>query len=116
MTEAFRAFSERASAWAGNPWFFSINLVAVLVWLAIGPAFRFSDTWALVMTTGLTVTTQLLVLLIQSTQNRDGRALHLKLDELLRAVGEARTELAGAEDMAEAQVEQAIDEIKGETA
>lgn len=114
MTEAFRAFSERTSGWVGSPAFFGANLALVAVWLVSGPFFHWGDTWQLVMTTGLTVTTQLLVILVQATQNRDGRAVHLKLDELLRASREARTQLAGAEDMAEAQVEQAIEEIKEE--
>lgn len=110
--EAFRALSGRVAGWVGSPFFFAANLALVAVWLASGPFFHWGDTWQLVMTTGLTVTTQLLVILVQATQNRDGRAVHLKLDELLRAVREARTVVAGAEDMAEAQVERAIDEIK----
>jgi len=114
VSGAFQAFSERVSGWVGSPWFFVANLLLVAVWLASGPLFHWGDTWQLVMTTGLTVTTQLLVILVQATQNRDGRAVHLKLDELLRAVGEARTELAGAEDMAEEQVERVIEEIKEE--
>jgi len=114
VTNAFRAFSERTSGWVGSPAFFAANLALVAIWLASGPVFHWGDTWQLVMTTGLTVTTQLLVILLQNTQNRDGRAVHLKLDELLRAVREARTEVAGAEDMAEEQVERAISEIKGD--
>ena len=112
MNEAFRAVAERAAAWAGSAWFFLANLLVVAVWVAWGVAFGFSDTHQLVMTTGLTVTTQLLVVLVQATQNRDGRAIHLKLDEILRATGEARTELARAEEMAEDEVERAIEEIK----
>jgi low affinity Fe/Cu permease len=114
VNEAFRWVAERAAAWAGSAWFFLANLLIVLVWLAWGVVAGFNDTMQLVMTTGLTVTTQLLVILIQATQNRDGRALHLKLDEILRATSEARTELSQAEDMAEDEVERAIDEIKGE--
>jgi low affinity Fe/Cu permease len=84
----------------------------VALWLLTGPLFGFGDTWQLVMTTGLTVTTQLLVILIQATQNRDGRALHLKLDELLRAVAEARTTVARAEDMPAEELEARIEAIK----
>lgn len=112
MNEAFRHVSDRVAGWVGSPWFFAANVALVAVWLASGPLFRWGDTWQLVMTTGLTVTTQLLVILIQATQNRDGRALHLKLDELLRAVEGARVQVAAAEDMAEEQIEQAIEEIK----
>jgi low affinity Fe/Cu permease len=114
MAEAFRRFSDRAAGWAGSPWFFLGNLAVVAVWLVYGAVAGFSDTMQIVLTTGLTVVTQLLVCLVQATQNRDGRAVHLKLDELLRAVAEARTELTGAEDMAEEQVERAITEIKEE--
>lgn len=114
VREGFRTLSGRISGWVGSPWFFAANVVLVAVWLASGPFFHWGDTWQLVMTTGLTVTTQLLVILVQSTQNRDDRAVHLKLDELLRAVHDARTELAGAEDMAEDQVEMVIEEIKEE--
>jgi low affinity Fe/Cu permease len=113
VNEAFRHFSDKAAQWAGSPWFFTLNIAVVLAWLAWGAVGGFSDTMQLVMTTGLTVTTQLLVILVQSTQNRDARAVHLKLDELIRALVEARTEIAQAEDMAEDEVERAIDEIKG---
>lgn len=116
MADAFRTFSERTSGWVGSPVFFAANLALVAIWLASGPLFHWGDTWQLVMTTGLTVTTQLLVILVQATQNRDGRAVHLKLDELLRASHAARTQLAAAEDMAEAEVEQTIEEIKTEGA
>lgn len=114
MTDAFRRFSDAASGWAGSPAFFALNLAAVAVFFGWGFVAGFSDTLQLVMTTGLTIVTQLMVVLIQGSQNRDGRAVHLKLDELLRAVADARTDLAGAEDMAEEQVERAITEIKGE--
>jgi len=115
VTAAFRRFSDAASGWAGSPAFFALNLVTVAAFFGWGFTFGFSDTLQLIMTTGLTIVTQLMVVLIQGSQNRDGRAVHLKLDELLRAVSEARTDLAGAEDMAEEQVERAISEIKGES-
>lgn len=114
MNEAFRRASDKISGWVGTPWFFGANVLLVALWVATGPWFRFGDTWQLVMTTTLTVTTQLLVILIQNTQNRDGRAIHLKLDEILRAIGEARTELSRAEEMTEEEIEGKIDEIKGE--
>ena len=114
MSEAFRHAADKVAQWVGTPAFFLINVAVVTVWLVTGPWFHFGDTWQLVMTTVLTVTTQLLVILIQNTQNRDGRAIHLKLDEILRAVGEARTELTRAEEMSEDEVEQKIEEIKEE--
>lgn len=112
MTEAFRRAADKVAQWVGTPAFFLVNVAIVAVWLALGPVFHWSDTWQLIVTSGLTVTTQLLVILIQNTQNRDGRAIHLKLDEVLRAIGEARTELVRAEEMSEAEVEQAIEGIK----
>lgn len=110
--EAFRRASGAVAEWAGSPWFFALNVGVIAAWLVWGLVGGFTDFMQLVMTTGLTVTTQLLVILIQGTQTRDGRALHLKLDEVLRALAEARTELAGAEDMSEPEVEAEIRAIK----
>jgi low affinity Fe/Cu permease len=114
VSEAFRRAADRVSVWVGSPWFFVVNVGAVVGWLVWGLVAGFSDTMQLVLTTTLTVITQLLVILIQSTQNRDGRAIHLKLDEVLRAVAEARTDLVRAEEMSEDEVEQKISEIKEE--
>ena len=114
MNAAFRKAADKVAAWVGTPAFFLANVLVVAVWLALGPVFHWSDTWQLIVTSGLTVTTQLLVILIQNTQNRDGRAIHLKLDEVLRAIGEARTELSRAEEMSEEEVEEKIEEIKEE--
>lgn len=116
MTEAFRRAAGVVAGWAGSPWFFALNVAIVGGWLVWGLVAGFSDTMQLVMTTGLTVTTQLLVILIQATQNRDGRALHLKLDEVLRALAEARTDLARAEEMSAEEVEREIDAITREEA
>lgn len=112
MSEAFRRAADKVAQWVGSPGFFLANVALVVAWLALGPVFHWSDTWQLIVTSGLTVTTQLLVILIQNTQNRDGRAIHLKLDEVLRAIGDARTELARAEEMSEDEVETKIEEIK----
>jgi low affinity Fe/Cu permease len=116
VNEAFRRFADRAAVWAGSPLFFAVNLVAVAVYLVVGVTSGFSEGLNLVMTTGLTVVTQLLVVLIQATQNRDGRAVHLKLDELLKAVAEARTTVARAEDMPSEELEARIEAIKEERA
>ena len=78
----------------------------ILVWAATGPLFHFTDTWQLVINTGTTIVTFLMVFLIQNTQNRDTRAMQLKLDELLRAVRGAHTALADLEDMTEEELEQ----------
>ena len=92
-------FSPAATATAmGSPWAFLAAAGLIAAWALAGPLFRFSDTWQLVVNTGTTVATFLMVFLIQNTQNRDARALHLKLDELLRAQAAARGELIDVEE------------------
>ena len=91
MNNAFRRFAHAAAATMGTPWAFLVALAVIVGWAVTGPVFGFSDTWQLVINTGTTIVTFLMVFLIQNTQNRDARALHLKLDELLRAVAAART-------------------------
>jgi low affinity Fe/Cu permease len=91
----------------GSPWAFLVALGFILVWAVTGPLFGFSSDWQLVVNTGTTVITFLMVFLIQNTQNRDARAMHLKLDELLRAVPRARNEFMEAE-------EEDLDEIERE--
>ena len=83
----------------GSPWIFFVAISLVFVWALSGPAFAFSDTWQLLINTSTTILTFLMVFLIQNTQNRDARAIHLKLDELIRAVEGARTKLVHLEDL-----------------
>ena len=90
MKELFRKLAQRTATAVGSPWAFLIALLIVVVWALSGPFFGYSDTWQLVINTGTTIVTFLMVFLIQNTQNRDSRALHLKLDELIRAVKGAR--------------------------
>lgn len=90
MGEVFRRFADRISEWVGTSWAFFVALAVVIVWAITGPLFHFSDTWQLLINTGTTVATFLMVFLIQATQNRQDLALHLKLDELIRANAEAR--------------------------
>ena len=97
MNELFRRFSQATSHVVGSPWAFVAAAVVVVVWAATGPLFGFSDTWQLVINTGTTIVTFLMVFLIQNTQNRDAKALHLKLDELLRGVEGARTGMVDLE-------------------
>ena len=104
MLDVFRRVSHRVAGWIGTPWAFAFALLAVLVWIATGPTFHYSDTWQLVINTGTTIITFLVVFLIQNTQNHDSRAIHLKLDELLRAVQEARTRLVNLEDLPDAEL------------
>jgi low affinity Fe/Cu permease len=93
----FGQVATRVSDAMGSPWAFTLALVIILVWVVTGPVFGFSDTWQLVINTGTTIVTFLMVFLIQNTQNRDAKATQLKLDELIRAIGDARNEFIGAE-------------------
>src|SRR5438132_144668 len=96
--DAFRRFAAHTADRVGNSRTFFVALMVVLAWALTGPLFHFSDTWQLVINTGTTIVTFLMVFLIQNTQNRDARAIHLKLDELIRAVGRARNHFADLED------------------
>jgi low affinity Fe/Cu permease len=99
--EAFRRFAHRVSISVGAPWAFALALAIVAVWALTGPVFRFSDTWQLVINTGTTVITFLMVFVIQNTQNRESQVIQLKLDELIRAVEQARNELVDMEDLSD---------------
>lgn len=96
---AFRALAHATSSAIGSPYGFAVAVLVVAIWAASGPAFHYSDTWQLVINTGTTVITFLVVFMIQYTQNRDSRAIHLKLDELIRAVDAARNRLVDVEDL-----------------
>ena len=101
MYDAFRRFAHRVSISVGAPWAFALALAIVLVWALTGPVFGFSDTWQLVINTGTTVITFLMVFVIQNTQNRESQVIQLKLDELIRAVEQARNELVDMEDLSD---------------
>jgi low affinity Fe/Cu permease len=104
VRDAFRRFANYAAHLAGTAIAFFLALSTVVVWALSGPFFGFSDTWQLIINTGTTVVTFLIVFLIQTTQNRDAQAVHLKLDELLRAVKSARNDLVGLEQLSEDEV------------
>jgi low affinity Fe/Cu permease len=101
---AFERFARHASMLAGKPIAFFAALSVVIVWLATGPIFGFSDTWQLVINTGTTIITFLMVFLLQHSQNRDTMALQIKLADLIIAVKGAKNELATAEDLSEHQL------------
>jgi low affinity Fe/Cu permease len=103
--EVFRKIAQRTAHGVGHPWAFSIAGIIVLVWALTGPVFKFSDTWQLVINTGTTIVTFLMVFLIQNTQNRDSHAIHLKLDELIRANTKARNALLVAEELTESELD-----------
>jgi low affinity Fe/Cu permease len=98
-------FSHRVTLLAGSSTSFVIALVVVLVWVATGPAFGYSDTWQLVINTGTTIVTFLMVFLIQRSQNKDSRALHLKLNEIVAALDGASNRLIDVEDLTEEELE-----------
>jgi low affinity Fe/Cu permease len=106
MREIFRRFATRTSEWVGTPSAFIAGLAIIVLWAATGPFFGYSDTWQLVINTGTTIITFLMVFLIQSTQNRDARAIHLKLDELIRGVTGARTAMVALESCTDEELAQ----------
>ena len=112
MQEQFRKFSQKTSDVVGSPWAFIVAVVIILVWAVTGPIFSFSDTWQLIINTGTTIVTFLMVFLIQNTQNRDAKAIHLKLDELIRAVEHARNDLVDLEDLSDEELEKLQDQFR----
>jgi low affinity Fe/Cu permease len=108
----FRRFAHRMSCGMGSPWAFTVAALVIVVWAFSGPVFGFSDTWQLVINTGTTIVTFLMVFLIQNTQNRDATALHLKLDELIRAVNGARTSLVDLEELSDDELERLRQEFR----
>ena len=101
----FRRFSERTSFLVGTPGAFLLAFAIIIVWATTGPIFHFSDTWQLVINTGTTIVTFLMVFLIQNTQNRDSKAIHLKLDELLYGVKGARNSMIDLEHLSDQELD-----------
>jgi low affinity Fe/Cu permease len=108
----FQRFAHATSVVVGTPWAFGVALLVVIIWAATGKLFGFSDTWQLVINTGTTIVTFLMVFLIQSTQNRDAKAIHLKLDELIRAKHGARNALVDLEHCTDEELDQIEQEFK----
>ncbi len=105
MRKFFNVCATKTSTAAGQPLTFVIAIAVILVWAISGPIFRYSDTWQLVINTGTTIVTFLMVFLIQNSQNRDAAAMQAKLDELLRAVDKAREQFIGIEHLTDHQIE-----------
>jgi low affinity Fe/Cu permease len=113
MHEFFNRAARRVSEAVGSHWAFAFAIAIILVWALTGPIFGFSDTWQLVINTGTTIVTFLMVFLIQNTQNRDARAMHLKLDEIIRSIEGARNELIDLEGATDEELEKLHAEFRG---
>jgi low affinity Fe/Cu permease len=104
MRDWFHRFAARVAGRMGSPIAFFLAILVLVAWAVTGPIFGFSDTWQLIINTGTTIVTFLMVFLIQNTQNRDAKAIHLKLDELLKGVEGARTSMVDIEDLPDAEI------------
>src|SRR5438874_12029414 len=112
INDAFRVFARRSSVLLGSAGAFAGAMLVILVWILTGPTFHFSDTWQLIINTGTTIVTFLMVFLIQNTQNRDGKAMQLKLDEIIRALKKARNELVDLEDLSDEELNNLENQFK----
>jgi low affinity Fe/Cu permease len=97
----FGRFAASASGWLGSTWAFAVAALIIIVWAITGPIFHYSDTWQLVINTGTTIVTFLMVFIIQNTQNRDARAINLKLNELIRAIDKAGNQMIDIENLSD---------------
>jgi low affinity Fe/Cu permease len=105
MRDTFNRLAASAARLVGTYWAFLLAVLVVVLWAVTGPLFGFSDTWQLVINTGTTIVTFLMVFLIQNTQNRDALAIHLKLDELIHAIKRARDEMIDIEELTDSELE-----------
>jgi low affinity Fe/Cu permease len=105
MKENFRKFAHQSAQAVGSPWAFFLAVASIVIWGVVGPRFHYSDTWQLVINTATSLSTFLVVFLIQNTQNRDAKVVQMKLDELIRAIQPARTALMQMEDLSDAELQ-----------
>ena len=112
MNHIFTVIAGRIAAFSGQPIAFVLALGAVLVWAVTGPMFAYSETWQLVINTGTTIVTFLMVFLVQNSQNRDAGAMQAKLDELMRAIPKARPEFIGIEHLTDREIEKIRTELE----
>jgi low affinity Fe/Cu permease len=112
LTQRFSQFAHTISLWTGHPWAFLLAVGVVIVWVATGPVFNFSDTWQLIINTGTTIVTFLMVFLIQNTQNRDTMAIQLKLSELVLAMKGAENKFAAIEDLSDEELQKLHEECR----
>jgi len=111
MRDVFRKFAGNISRWTGSPNAFILAVLILIIWGITGPLFKFSDSWQLVINTGTTIVTFLMVFLIQNTQDRETRAINLKLDELLRAIKTARNDMIDMENVSDEELEEIEDQF-----
>ena len=104
--DAFGHFAAAASGWLGSKWAFIAAALVIVVWGVTGPVFHYSNTWQLIINTGTTIVTFLMVFLIQNTQNRDARAINLKLNELIRATDKARDQMIDIENLSDLELDE----------
>ncbi len=114
MNELFRKFSHTVSNAVGTSWAFLIALLLVIVWAATGPIFQYSSAWQLVINTGTTIITFLMIFLVQNSQNRDSKSIELKLDELIHAQKHAHNTLMGIENKSDEELEKMHNEVEAE--
>ncbi len=105
-SDRFGKFAARSSHYLGSRWAFVAAIGVILAWGLTGPIFHYSDTWQLVINTGTTIVTFLMVFLIQNTQNRDARAIHLKLNELIHAVDKAKNRMIDVENLSDLELDE----------
>ena len=115
LSRTFTDFASRIAHASGQPATFALSCAIILIWAVTGPIFHYSDTWQLIINTGTTIITFLMVFLIQNTQNRDAAAVQAKLDELIRAHGEARNAYMGIEKLPEEQLTELRDHCADDT-
>ena len=104
--DRFGKFAARSSQYLGSRWSFMAAIGVILVWFVTGPIFHYSDTWQLIINTGTTIVTFLMVFLIQNTQNRDARAIHLKLNELIHALDKAKNQMMDVENLSDMELDE----------
>lgn len=117
-TDRFGHFAAQASTWVGSKWAFALAGLVIVTWAVTGPLFHYSDTWQLVINTGTTIVTFLMVFLIQNTQNRDARAINLKLNELIHAIDAARNQMIDIESLSDlelSEIQEKFVKIKDDT-
>ncbi len=111
----FSGFAQAVATWSGHPVAFALALCVIVAWIVTGPIFNYSDTWQLIINTGTTIVTFLMVFLIQNTQNRDMKAVQIKLSELVLAMKGAQDKFASIEDLSEDDLEKLHDELHRRT-